>query len=126
MGRFLFGIGLLAALLGTGIWVGAAENAVCVPVAALLEQATEETVSGDMEKGAVLARQALQCWQQHRNATAAVVDHGPMDEVESLFAQMEQFALAGKEAQFAATCARLTQLVRAIGEANGLAWWSFL
>lgn len=126
MKHFWSGIGLLAVLLALGLWTSHAMESVHTPIANSLALAAEETLSGDPDRGIAAARQARAQWERHRHATASVADHQPMEEADSLFAQMESFIAAGDVTQFAACCARLSELVRAISEAHTLTWWNLL
>lgn len=126
MNRFWFGVVLLAVVLGLCLWVTMDMGRIHEPITAGLEEAGARALEGDLEAGALLARQARQRWQTHREITAAVVDHDPMDEIDGLFAQMESFAAGGSATEFAAACNRIAQLIQAVAEANGLTWWSFL
>lgn len=126
MARFWIGIALLAAFLGLGIGVTVAMDQVHEPISQVLEEAAEQALAGDLEGGAALARQARMDWQDHWKGTASVADHGSMDEIDGLFAQMEVYARQGRETDFAAYCARLSKLVHAVGEAHGFNWWNLL
>lgn len=126
MKHFWSGIGLLAVLLALGLWTSHAMEAVHAPIADSLALAAEKTLSGNTGEGIDAARQARSQWEQHRHATASVADHEPMEEADSLFAQIESFIVAGDMSQFAACCARLSELVRAISESHTLTWWNLL
>lgn len=126
MKRFLFGVTLLAVVLGVCIWVTRDMNRIHMPIAARLEQAGDQALSGELEAGIRLAQQARHRWEAYREITAAVVDHDPMDEIDGLFAQMESYAAGGSNTEFAGVCARIAQLIQAVAEANGFSWWSFL
>ena len=126
MARFWIGIGLLAVFLTLGIGVTVAMEDIHEPMAELLEEAAEEALEGDMREASALADQAQRRWERFRKGTASVADHAPMDEIEGLFAQVQTFARAGRAEDFAAGCARLSSLVRAMSEAHGLGWWNLL
>ena len=126
MGRFWVGVGLLAAFLGLGLWVAKAMDDVHVPVMVLLEQAADTALEGDLKAGAELAEQAHAVWERHWRGTAAVADHAPMDEIDGLFALVQDYARAGNAGDFAASCGRLSKLVEAIGEAHSPQWWNLL
>lgn len=126
MKHFWSGIGLLAVLLAACLWASHTMENVHTPIADSLALAAEKTLSGDAVQGIEAARQARAQWERHRHATASVADHQPMEEADSLFTQMESFIAAGDFAQFSACCARLSELVRAIGEAHTLTWWNLL
>ena len=51
-------------------------------------------------------------------------DHTPMEEIDALFAQVEVYAAAREETDFAAGCAALSRKVEAMGLAHGASWWN--
>lgn len=124
MKRFWIGVGMLGVLLAVSIWAMAAAGRVHTPISEQLEEAAEESLAGDFFEGILLARQARQQWQQHRESVAAGANHEPMDEIDSLFAQAEVYAQTKQAVKFAACCARLSKLVEAMGESHRLSWWN--
>lgn len=124
--RFWSGVGVLVLLLGLGIWVAKSMESTHEAVASHLEQAAREVLSGDTEKGAQALETARQLWQQRRPLTAAVADHAPMEEIDSIFSQLDSYAAAGDRVSFAAWCSRAARLVEAIGEAHKLTWQNLL
>ncbi len=126
MRRFWFGVGVLVVFLAIGLWVCAATDDMTLPVSDYLQQAAEQALSGDLSGGIASAQRAKSLWQAHWNSTAAVADHAPMDEIDSLFAQLQAYATAGAAEDFAASCARTALLVEAVAEAHRPTWWNFL
>ena len=126
MGRFWIGVALLMALLTLGFFAGTAMEQNHNRISDMLEQAAQSAAQGQLERGAALGRQAADHWQQHRNATAAMADHAPMEEIDSLFAQLKIYETTGQADCFATCSAKLSMLVRAVGEAHSLSWWNLL
>lgn len=126
MGRFWLGAGLLLLFLVLGIWTTLSMDATHTPLSQTLEAASQAALDGDIQKGAALGMQAKADWERHRRYTAAVADHTPMDEIDALFSEMAVYAQASEDVHFAACCAQLSLMVRAMGEAHALNWWSFL
>ena len=124
--RFWYGLGILILLLGVGLWTARSLEKLHTPVKDSLEQAARAVMDGDMEKGVALAGQARTVWQQRRMLTTAVADHGPVEEIDSLFSQIQVYAQTGSTTDFAAYCARLAKLVAAVGEAHSLSWQNLL
>ena len=124
--RFWYGLGILVVLLALGLWTAWGMERMYRPVTESLEQAAQTAMAGDMDGGTALVRQAYAAWVQHRDLTAAVADHTPMEEIDSLFAQIQVYAVSGKNQDFAAYCSRLARLVEAVGEAHGLTWQNLL
>ncbi len=126
MKRLWLGIALLAIFLSLGLWVTKAMNNAHDPIAALLEEASEAALSGDLSKGISLGSEAKKQWESHRKATASVADHTPLEEIDRLFAEMEVYGQEEELPHFAACCKQLSTLVRSMGEAHSLTWWSLL
>ena len=122
MWRFLFGIGLLALLLGIGLYSAHAIDKGLEPIAITLEQASQAAAP----EAKVLLEQARGEWERRWHGTAALADHSPMDEIDSLFALLEKYADAGLTGEFAAHCSRIAQLISAVGGAHSFNWWNLL
>ena len=65
-------------------------------------------------------------WESHREFLASFTDHAPVEEAASLFSQLEVYQKKRYDADFAAICWELSHLSEAIGEAQGIRWWSIL
>lgn len=126
MNRLWFGIFLLVFFLVLGIAGAVILDRIQQPVVQALEQASQLALSSAPEAGARLAEQANGDWDKSWRGIAAVALHGPMEEIDSLFAMLPVYAQSGQWPSFAACCARLSKLVDAIGEAQGLSWWNLL
>lgn len=124
--RFWCGLGVLVLLFGLGLWVAAGMEHTHGTIADYLEQAAREALSGQTEQGLETLQKAEELWQKRRFLTAAVADHAPMEEIDSIFSQLESYAAAGDGVSFAAWCSRAAQLVGAISEAQKLTWQNLL
>ena len=126
MVRFWIGTVLLLGFLLLGFGVSAWAEAAQQPITRQLEEAAGYAAEGAMDKAAALARQAKDLWHRHREQLACVPDHAPMDEIDSLFAQLEIWAHREAPGQLAACCARIGQLIQALIEGQQLTWWNLL
>ena len=126
MVRCWIGIGVLAVFLALGLWIGEEMDTTHGRISQDLQQAAEQTLTGETERGILLAQQARQRWEDARRGTACVADHEPMDEIDGLFAKLEVYARQRQMPEFAACCARISALVQAVGEAHGAQWWNLL
>lgn len=124
--RFYLGVGILAFFLILGLVISMIVLNTGTPLSQQLAQASQEALSGDLETGISLAVQAKTQWEASWHSTAMVADHAPMDEIDSLFAQMEVYAQAGDRLHFGSYCARLSELVQAIVDAQRLNLWNLL
>ena len=123
MKRIWIGLGLLALLLASGITVRRKmedlHQATCQQLRlAVSAPRWEDAISfGDAAK----AR-----WEKSRRFTASVADHQEVDQIDSLFAQLEVYHTQGDPLSHAATCAYLEQSITALQEAHRLTWWNLL
>lgn len=124
--RFYLGIGILTVFLVLGLVISMAMDSASHPISQQLEQASQEALSGDLDTGISLAQQAKTNWKSAWQGIAMVADHTPMDEIDSLFAQIDALGTAGDAASFGAYCARLAELVEAVSDAHDLTWWNLL
>lgn len=123
MGRFWLGLGILAGLFALGIWVAKQTETTHTQIAQYLEQAAEEE---DPAQRYLLAEKAKEKWQKGHRSIAAVSDHEPMDEIDSLFAQMDICRRNDSGQSFSVFCARAAEQIRALYEAHSLTWWNLL
>lgn len=126
MARGWLGLGILLAFLALGFATAAVMNDAHDPTEALLTQAAEKALAGEFEEAVTLAKEAKNRWESHWNGTATVADHGPMDDVDALFAEMEIYAKAEEKPHFAAVCKELSRRIRAVAEAHRFSWWNVL
>ena len=126
MARFWLGVGILLTFLALGLWIAVAMDGIHQQISSTLEQAALQTLDGDLDTGIALVSQAHDRWERNWHAAAAVADHAPMDEIDSLFAQLQLYGTTRQATEFAAYCTRLSQLVTAMGEAHTLTWWNLL
>ena len=126
MDRFWVGIGLLVLCFAVGLWSGIAMDARHQAISDTLDQASQQALAGDLEAATRSLKDAQTRWQKSRSATAAMADHAPMEEIDSLFAQVQSYANADDLTDFASYCARLSKLVAAVGEAHALSFENLL
>lgn len=71
-------------------------------------------------------RRALSGWQRQYRLTAAITDHGPMEQIDARFATLRVYGRLRDREAFCACCAGLEAMVTAMGEAHCLSWWNLL
>ena len=118
--RFWLGIGILVALLVVGLGVSGAMQRLHRPGAEAFYKASQLALEGDLAQARDLAEGGKRRWEESRLFSACVADHGPMDQVEDLLAEMTVFAQAEDTVHFAACCRELAEAVGAIYEAHEL------
>lgn len=124
--RFYLGLGILVLFLGLGLFVSFGLARIHEPVSETFSRAAREALDGNLSEGISLARQAESRWQKYQKATASVADHTPMDEIESLLAEMKVFAEAEDGTHFAACCAQLSRMVQSVADAHDPGWENIL
>ena len=126
MKHLVFSISLLLALLALGIFTSLGVQWVQEPIADQLEQAANAGFAENWEMAGSLFEKAQDRWETYRNALATIADHGPMEEIDSLFDELEFYRQAKDPALFSSLCNRLSQLAEAIGESLSFSWWNLL
>lgn len=124
--RFYWGLGILAVFLALGILTTLCLDQASEPISTQLEQAAEKALGGEWAESLRLAQEAKANWQDSWHRIAMVADHTPMDEIDSLFAQMDIHGQAGDTVVFGGYCARLSELVEAVADAHRFNWWNLL
>lgn len=126
MNRFVLGVLILAIFLMLGLGVAWGMDTMHLDVSDNLSLAARQVISGEWEAGVSLARQAKTEWERNWQKTACVADHAPMDEIDGLFSQLKAFEKPEEAVHYAATCAQLSVLVKAMADAHRLTWWNLL
>lgn len=118
MKRMWIGILLLAAALAVGIWSAGKMEGTHLEISRQLRQAEELAAEGDWDGALSFAARAEGRWRAERPATAALIAHEHMDDVEKEFAQLRIYAGAGDRLSFCVTCAELASRLEALGESH--------
>ena len=126
MKRMWIGVVLLAVLLVSGLLAAEFMEKTHGPIVSDLKQAADAAMEGSWGRAEALTARARKSWDKHRFLTAAFADHGPMEEIDALFAQLEAYREAGDTLGFAAVCAALSKQLEAMGDAHELSWWNLL
>ena len=126
MKRFWLGLGLLILLLALGFYETYRVNTLTLPVADAVEQAGNAAAEGDWPRAAGLLQQAQALWKKHWGFLSAMLHHGPMEEIDSQFSRAEALLESRSAGEFAAGCARLAELIRAMGEGHQLNFQNLL
>lgn len=126
MKRFWIGVCVLAVLLVSG-WVTTAAIERChAPISQELSMAAQAALTGDWTRAVQLSEDATQKWQRCRDFTAAFADHSVLEEMESLFAEVEIYRQAESYLSFAAVCAHLSRLADAVAQSHLPKWQNLL
>lgn len=126
MKRLIIGTAVLLTLLALGLTVSIAMVRIHAPIAADLRSASEAVLADNWTDAQALADRARSRWQTYREFTAAFADHSPMDELDSLLAQLGTYEVLENKTAFSAACAQLAQLAEAMADSHRLRWWTLL
>lgn len=120
MNRVWIGIGILLVLLGLGLWTQRELEDIHGPIAADMMLAAEQAQLGNWEQAGQALARAEAAWTAGRMFTAALADHQPLEDIESLMARLSAHAAAGDRAAFAGLCADIACRVEAVSAAQKL------
>ena len=126
MKRCWFGLILLLVLLLGCAWSSGYMSKVHSPLSETAMEAADFALEGDWGNAMTLAGRIRTQWENRWGIVAAFADHEPMEQINSLFAQLEIYGRSGDAQNFAAVCAQLSEDTKAIGEAHSFTWWNLL
>lgn len=126
MKRLWVGVLILLLLLGAGIGITVFADHVHTGISDTLVQAADAALAGDWDAATTLSAAARNRWNTYRNITASIADHEPMEEIDSLFSQLEVYETTRQALSFSACCEALSVFTKAIGESQSVSWWSLL
>lgn len=126
MKQLWLGIGLLAAILLSGLFLGRHLEETHHPQASDLEKAAGCARDDNWALAEALALRSRKNWENSRNLTAALVHHDSVKEVDARFAELSVCAEAENALEFSLRCAELARLLRSLPQSHGLSWWNLL
>ena len=126
MKRFWLGVGILMVLLAAGAGLSLNIAGVHNKLSEDLNAACEAVQQGDWDRAVSLAESAKASWSRHRRFVASFVDHEPLEQINTLFSELEIYRHQQLPTDYAAVCTHLSRLSEAIGESHALTWWNLL
>ena len=126
MKRIWFGTALLVILLILGLGTGALMERTHMGQSKDMVRAAELALEGNWAGAENFAAAARREWSKHQLFTAVLVDHERIDQIESLFVQLEVFAKAEDAGAYSSTCMLLAHQLEALGESHGFNLKNFL
>ena len=126
MKRLWLGIGVLAVFLAASLLLSWYLPGLHRDLSDQLCTAAQAAEHGDMEEAARLAGSAKQRWEHSRYFVASFTDHEPLENLDSLFEELDVYRTADLPVDYAATCIQLSELCLAIAESHCLTWWNLL
>ena len=126
MRHFWIGTLLLGTLLGLSLWAAVALDNVHTPIEQDLDAAAEAVLDSDWDTALSLTARAEDRWKQDRNKVAALASHSSIEEIDSLFRQLEVYGRGRDVLVYAAACRELACLAAAISDTHEFTWWNLL
>ena len=126
MKRLWIGVAVLLVLLAVGIGLSYGMTVLHDDIRMELSNAAEAARQGDMEKALQRGDAAREVWERWRRFSASLADHEPLEEMDSLFHELELYGKLRLPVDYAAVCVRLAEISGAVSEAYSLTWWNFL
>ena len=126
MKRFWIGISILSLLLASGWSVAVYTKHTFQPISRDLALASEAAIAMDQAEAKRLAGQAYNNWQRYRDFTSAISDHEVLEEINSLFAEIQVYTAAEDMVSFSAICAYLSGVTQAVAESHQPIWQNLL
>ena len=126
MKRCWFGLGLLVVLLGVSLAVSWGMDAVHRPIAGELRRAAICAQAEASEQAQAEFRKAQTDWERWAHFRGCFADHTPTEAVDQELAAAGSSATLEEWPDFAASCARASKMVEAIGAAHAFNWWNLL
>ena len=126
MKRLWIGAALLVFFLAAGIFSTATTQRFHHDLSRQLESTAAAAMAEDWEQTALLLHQCRSRWAQCRNLVAAVASHEPIEEIDSLYDQLDLYFSRRDSLGFALCCATLHHRTQALGETQSINWWNLL
>lgn len=126
MKRGIFGIVLLAVLLGAGMFVAGDMAQRHTPIQAALRVAALLAEQNQWEDAEIYQQRAESLWKKSWCLDAAAADHTPMEEIDGSFLRLRVYLREQEKTDFTAEIRALERRVQAMTEAHTASWWNVL
>lgn len=126
MNKLWIGIGLMVFLLIGGIGLLWGSSVFFRDFSQSAEEAGELALVGDWSAATEKMNKTQRQWERYCHFWASFTDHEPVEDIHTLFAQIELYRKEQREVEFASACRALSHVAEAIEESHSLRWWSIL
>lgn len=126
MKRLWIGVAILLVLLAAGIFSTIAMERFHHSLSRHLESAVQAAQAEDWEQTREILHQCRSRWQRFRNCIAAGASHETIEEIDSLYSQLDIYLTRRDSPGFALCCTVLRHATAALGEAQSINWWNLL
>ena len=126
MKRLWIGAALLLMLLAAGIFSTLAMGRFHHSLSHRLEAAASAALEEDWEQTREILHQCRSRWLRFQNCIAAAASHEPIEEIDSLYSQLDIYLIRRDSVGFALCCTALRHRTETLGEAQSINWWNLL
>lgn len=126
MKRAVIGVFLMLFLLAAGIFSQWGMETLHNPIARDLTAAAEAAEQQDWAKAEAAGQSAQRGWRRSWMVDAALADHTPMEDIDSLFARAAVYLRQRDDVEYAAACRELARRIHAMSQAHVLSWRNLL
>lgn len=126
MNRLWIGIALMVLLLAMGVGLLWGSVAFFGSISHEMELSCEAALADNWAQACQTVKNCRSKWDQYCRFWSAFTDHAPIEQVQTLFTQLEIYEAQQLKVEFATCCQALAREAEAIEESHGLAWWSVL
>ncbi len=126
MKRLWLGIGILAAVLLSGLLLTLGMDTIHAQISDDMTQAAQAALAEDWQTAEAQDAKAQAFWDTWREFVAAFADHEPLEEMDRLFAELSVYRSQRLVPEYAAVCLCLARQAEAIGESHSFNWWHLL
>lgn len=120
MKRIWFGAGLLALLLFLSIGCSNITEQTYLPPAEQLTRSAQLALEGNWNGARNDSEAARRSWERNRLLAAVLSEHSALDQIDSLFAQIQVFAATQEPNAYSSACMCLARLLEALGKSHSL------
>ena len=126
MKRTVIGFFLLLFLLAVGVFAQWGMETLHNPIAHDLTAAAEAAGQQDWARAEAAGQSAERGWRRSWPVNAALADHTPMEDIDSLFARASVYLRQRDAVEYAAACRELARRINAMAQAHILSWRNLL
>ena len=126
MKRLYVGVALLVAVLGLGVLSMLLFGRFSRCLEKDLKRAEQAAEAEEWAQAEEYAKKAWKEWNSWRKYAAAVSEETPLEGMNVLFDRLELYGKRRNTLEFCQTCRELALLSQAVGQSQGLDFWSVL
>ena len=126
MKQVWIGLGILAALLLGGIWMGNTLERAHEQQIRDLDQARVAAEAGNWNLAEAHLTRAKKEWNEKRNISGTLYRQDPLDQIDGLFVQLESSAAIRDRAGFCENCALLARSLQNLPQSHSFHWRNLL